>query len=248
MPLSSPSHQAAYITVFAPIVPTILDAMSMKLWIDPCAAEASVLDAVCDGHAKRVRRYSTILAYQMLSQGHWPTDPDHQFIHQLDRAAPLHDIGKRLLPPELLEKPAPLSQREYRIVQTHTTLGADFLTGLYEEQPHRTYLPMASQIAMTHHEHWDGTGYPAGLSGADIPLAGRIVAVADVYDALTSRRVYKPALDHASAKALLLRSAGRQFDPRIIDAFVSAERSLWLAATAIALTPESISAFARIAA
>jgi putative two-component system response regulator len=187
---------------------------------------ANLRDAVDMRHPQRVRQYSHIIARQLMRQRLLAGVPDEQFLRLLDLASPLHDIGKQGLPARLLMKPAPLSAQEFEIVKTHTTLGARMLEAAAALRPNQKHLPMASQIAGTHHEHWDGTGYPNGLAGNDIPLAGRIVAVADVYDALISSRVYKPALSHESANDLIIDGAEYQFDPHVVQAFVEAASAL----------------------
>lgn len=183
-------------------------------------------------HPERVRQYSVILARQLMSDRRGPGEPDERFVRLLELASPMHDVGKQALPQRLLLKPAPLAVEEYEIVKTHTALGAGMLAAAAQRLPHLEHLPMASQIAATHHEHWDGSGYPNRLAGADIPLCGRIVAVADVYDALTSSRVYKAALDHEAAKKMILAGAGRKFDPRVVQAFLGAEDAMRAAAQA----------------
>lgn len=140
---------------------------------------------------------------------------DRTFVDQLGEAAQLHDIGKIAVPETILQKPGELTDEEWVVMQSHTVIGAQLLA-----DGHSALAEMAVQIALSHHERWDGTGYPYGLQGAEIPLAARIVAVADVFDALISRRVYKdpwPA-DHAIAE--ISRKAGRWFDPQIVSAFV----------------------------
>ena len=131
-------------------------------------------------------------------------------------AAPLHDIGKIAVPAEILLKPGRLTEDEFEQVKAHTTIGARMLAG--KEQP---LLVVAEQIARTHHERWDGSGYPAGLAGEDIPLAGRIVAIVDVFDALTHDRPYKHAWSVDDALAEIQSQRGRHFDPRVVDAFLA---------------------------
>jgi putative two-component system response regulator len=135
----------------------------------------------------------------------------------LRQAAPLHDVGKIAIPDSILLKPGRLTQDEFERMKTHTTRGAAMLRG-----PGLALLEMAEEIAMTHHERWDGTGYPAGLSGSAIPLVGRIVAVADVFDALTHARPYKPAWSVDDAVAEINEQSGRQFDPDVVAAFLRA--------------------------
>jgi putative two-component system response regulator len=134
----------------------------------------------------------------------------------LREAAPLHDIGKLAIPDRVLLKPGRLTEEEQELMQTHTTLGARLLFGSRSPA-----LQLAGLLAESHHEWWDGSGYPQGLIGSDIPLVGRIVAVADVFDALTHDRPYKPAWPSEQAVALIRSSAGSQFDPRVVEAFLA---------------------------
>jgi putative two-component system response regulator len=129
-------------------------------------------------------------------------------------AAPLHDIGKLAIPDAILLKPDKLTADEFEAMKSHTIIGAQILTGSTSD-----VLQMAERIAMYHHERWDGGGYPLGLEGEHIPLVGRIVAVVDVYDALTHDRPYKSAWSHDKAMALICDNAGSQFDPRVVAAF-----------------------------
>jgi len=137
-------------------------------------------------------------------------------VGEIALAAPLHDIGKIALPDSILLKPEALSEAEYEQMKTHVRVGADILAGSSS-----ALLQMAEQIAATHHERWDGTGYPQGLCGDEIPLVGRIVAVADVFDALTHRRPYKEPWPLERAVAEVLMSAGTHFDPDVVTAFAS---------------------------
>ncbi|ETX08785.1 MAG: hypothetical protein ETSY2_03355 [Candidatus Entotheonella gemina] len=132
----------------------------------------------------------------------------------LQQACPLHDIGKIAIPDRILLKPAPLDSDEWSMMQTHTTIGADLLAG-----DDSALLRIAHDTALTHHEKWDGSGYPQGLSGESIPLVGRITAICDVFDALTSVRPYKPAWPVKDAVAAICQQGGRHFEPRLVKAF-----------------------------
>lgn len=157
-------------------------------------------------HAWRIGRNSALLARVLAL-------PDRE-VDLIGRAAPLHDIGKIGIPDSILLKPGKLSEGEFDVIRTHASIGGAILSG--SQSP---LLRRAEQIARTHHERWDGRGYPAGLSQDRIPLAGRIVAVADVFDALTHERPYKEAWPVEKAVAEILGQAGRQFDPVVVEAF-----------------------------
>jgi putative two-component system response regulator len=180
-------------------------------------------DPETGGHLERVMNYSRILAQQLPSMGHYVDEIDAQFARLVYGTSPLHDIGKVGIPDSVLLKPGRLSDREFEIMKEHTTIGAQTLDAAVRRFPQAQYLRMARDIAATHHERWDGTGYPAKLAGRAIPLCGRIVALADVYDALTSKRVYKSAFSHEIAKDNLVKESGTHFDPALVEAFLAAE-------------------------
>ncbi len=135
-------------------------------------------------------------------------------------AAPLHDIGKIHIPDAVLNKPGKLTEEEFEIMKTHTTAGEALLAYAKAELGESGYLNTAAQMAAYHHEWWDGTGYPYGISGEEIPLCARIMAVADVFDALTSKRCYKSAMPLEKAYEIIKKEAGTHFDPAIVDAFL----------------------------
>ena len=170
-------------------------------------------------HLRRISHYSRVLAEDLAA----PYSPYRQqindlFIREIFESSPLHDIGKVGIEDRILLKRGRLSEEEYAIMKTHTTIGAEVLSGV-------DFLAMAREIALCHHERFDGTGYPNRLKGHDIPLPARIVTVADVYDAVTSIRVYRPhAFTHEEAKAMLLREYGHHFDPVVVDAFLRCEQ------------------------
>ena len=171
-------------------------------------------------HLDRIRIYSEILAREVAK-----TNPalDEEMINTIATASSLHDIGKVAVPDEVLLKPGKLSPRQRDIMRRHTITGGDCLLAINRRLGSDEFLTTACQIALSHHERWNGTGYPFGLKGEGIPLAGRIVALADVYDALTSDRVYKCAMSHERARELIVRGSGEQFDPQIVDAFLRTE-------------------------
>ena len=172
-------------------------------------------------HLERMRRYSQLLAEELAESGPYTGDIDETFLQDLYMSSPLHDIGKVGIPDAILLKPDRLSKSEFEIMQRHSMIGAE---ALREAAGHTTsggFLNMAAAIARSHHERFDGSGYPDGLAGRDIPLAGRIVALADVFDALTSVRVYKDAFEIEVARSMIDAETGKHFDPAVVDAFHS---------------------------
>jgi hypothetical protein len=160
-------------------------------------------------HIKRVSEYSKVLAQQL--------GLTHDQVENIRIASTMHDVGKLLIPSEILEKPGKLTDEEYATIKTHTTLGGKLLENVEGEE-----MRLSRTIALQHHERTDGHGYPEGLTGDHISLEGRIVAVADVYDALTSRRSYKDAWSEKDAYDEILKGRGTQFDPTVVDAFIAA--------------------------
>jgi putative two-component system response regulator len=142
-------------------------------------------------------------------------------ISLLLQSSRLHDVGKITISDSILKKPGPLSSEEFEIMKRHTTLGAGIIDKISQNLPpgEADYLAEARVMALTHHERWDGRGYPAGLAGTDIPLQGRLMAITDVYDALTSRRPYKRAMGHDEAAAIIAGEGGSHFDPSLIEVF-----------------------------
>jgi putative two-component system response regulator len=180
-------------------------------------------DADTGAHLERVQHYCRILAQQMARDSKYQSIVDAEYIRLIFQTSPLHDIGKVGIPDAVLLKPGRLDPDEFEIMKRHTVIGAETLASALERFPGVSFLQMASDIASSHHEKFDGTGYPLGLGGETIPLAGRITAVADVYDALTSKRPYKDPFSHEQAKDIILKGNGTQFDPSIIDAFLVLE-------------------------
>ena len=174
-------------------------------------------------HLERIREFSKILAVELATHQKFESIIDQQFIDLIYMTSPLHDIGKVGIPDHILLKPGKLTDDEFEAMKLHTLIGGETLRAAAESHPEATFLQMALDITLMHHEKWNGKGYPHGLSGEDIPLSARIVAVADVYDALTTQRVYKPAFSHDEAREIILESCGSHFDPDIVEAFVKVE-------------------------
>lgn len=171
-------------------------------------------------HLERIAAYSRVLAEQLRVSVPSLTDT---WIHDLQLASSLHDIGKVGIPDAVLLKAGKLTPEERAVIQRHPAIGADALNAILARQPNDELLRMARNIAANHHERWDGEGYPERLRGDAIPLEARIVSVADVYDALTSKRIYKPAMSHSEALALITAGSGTQFDPQVVDALCACE-------------------------
>lgn len=174
-------------------------------------------------HLDRMREYCRILAHEMSGWSKYREEIDGEYIQLLYLTSPLHDIGKIGIPDRVLLKPGPLTPDEFEVMKQHTTIGGETLGAVTQAYPEARYLAMARDIAYTHHERFDGTGYPFGLRGDDIPLCGRLTALPDVYDALTSRRVYKDRMSHETARNIILDGAGTHFDPDVARAFLNCE-------------------------
>lgn len=171
-------------------------------------------------HLERMAAYSRHLAEQLASSDYRARVAEG-FVDQLFKSSPLHDIGKVGIPDAILLKPGPLDHGETAVMRTHPRLGGDTLRRVIEQFRGNSFLTMGMEIAYSHHERWDGEGYPQRLAGEHIPLAARIVAVADAYDAITSQRPYKEEYDHAEAVRLIAIDRGRHFDPVLVDTFLA---------------------------
>ena len=181
---------------------------------------AETRDNETGNHIRRTQHYVRALARQLSGNPAYTSDLDEATIELLYKSAPLHDIGKVGIPDAILLKPGKLTPEEFEIMKTHTTLGRDAILAA-EKLLHApsSFLRYAREIACWHQEKWDGSGYPDGLVGPLIPLCARLMAVADVYDALISRRVYKPAMPHEKAVEIIREGKGSHFDPDMVDAF-----------------------------
>ncbi|MCB9854906.1 MAG: response regulator [Phycisphaerales bacterium] len=188
------------------------------------ASLAESRDPETGEHLERVRGYCRILAGALSGASKYSNQIDAAFAHLIEQTSVLHDIGKVGIPDAILRKPGRLTPEEFSVMKTHTKIGAHTLDTALRLSSGAPFLNVAHEIALLHHERWDGSGYPYGLSHTEIPLSARILAVADVYDALRSRRLYKVGVGHDEAAATLADAAGSQFDPVVIDAFIANER------------------------
>jgi putative two-component system response regulator len=177
-------------------------------------------------HLERIREYSKVLATELMNWPKFESVVDAQFVELIYLTSPLHDIGKVGIPDSVLLKPGKLTSEEFEIMKRHTLIGGETLSASANAYPEAGFIKMALDITLKHHERWDGTGYPFQLRGEQIPLCARIVAIADVYDALTTKRVYKDAYTHEEAARIIYDSRGTHFDPDIVDAFAMVEEQM----------------------
>ncbi len=182
---------------------------------------AEYKDEVTGNHVQRVGLLSLRLAERLRHRGVYVDTLTDDFIDQIELAAMLHDVGKVAIPDAILQKPGPLDPGQRANMQRHAAVGGSILNDAARLVDRPTYLSMGAEIAQSHHERFDGKGYPQGLAGQDIPLSGRIVAVADIYDALIHERQYKPAWPVEKVLALLREESGQHFDPMVVEAFLS---------------------------
>lgn len=203
----------------------ILSLETREVAIFALAKLAESRDPETGAHLERVRSYCRVLAQHLATTEKYRDQIDAEYIRLIYQTSPLHDIGKVGIPDCILLKPGRLTDQEFHVMKDHTRIGAETLGASLETFPHATFLQMARDIAATHHERHDGAGYPLGLAGDQIPLCGRIVAVADAYDAITSKRVYKEASSHETARVIIIDEAGKQFHPDVVEAFIQAEPS-----------------------
>ncbi len=187
------------------------------------ASLAETRDNETGAHILRTQRYVRALATHLSTHPQFRHELNAEAIDLLFKSAPLHDIGKVGIPDAILLKPGKLDTDEFETMKTHALLGSEAMRVAEQELGATSFLRYAREIAESHHEKWDGSGYPRGLKGNQIPVSGRLMALADVYDALISKRVYKPAFPHDKAKAIILEGRGRHFDPDVVDAFVAIE-------------------------
>ena len=201
----------------------VLSLETREVAIFALAKLAESRDPETGRHLERVQCYSRALAQKLAQMPAMAEQIDTEYIRLIYLTSPLHDIGKVAIPDSVLRKPGVLTEAEFAIMKTHTQYGADTLEAALERFPDARFLTTARDIAASHHERWNGSGYPRGLAGEAIPLAARIVALADVYDALTSKRCYKDAFSHDHARSIIEKESGAHFDPHVVAAFLAAE-------------------------
>jgi putative two-component system response regulator len=194
--------------------------LTQRASIQALAHLAEMRDTDTGNHLRRTQGYVRQLALGLQQHARFKTTLTAHYIELLARSAPLHDIGKVGIPDHILLKQGALTGDEMRIMQTHAKLGSDALEAAEKDiETPLAFFDMAKEIAHWHHEKWDGSGYPDGLAGEAIPLSARLMALADVFDALISARVYKPAISFNQARDSIRRARGQHFDPDIVDAF-----------------------------
>ncbi|QTA90074.1 HD domain-containing phosphohydrolase [Desulfonema magnum] len=172
-------------------------------------------------HLERVSHYTRLIARD-ISKNHPELRLSLSMADEIGMVSSLHDIGKVAIPDRILHKPGRLTLEECSVMKTHTTIGGEIIKDIYD-MTGSLYLWLAHEIAMYHHERWDGRGYPLGLAGEDIPISGRIMALADVYDALNSKRCYKDPFPYEKVRGIILQERGHHFDPKVVDAFLRQE-------------------------
>lgn len=201
-------------------------ANAQQVTLESMAAVAETRDPETGAHIKRTQHYVKLIAERLRDTGNYSDTLTQEFIDLLFVSAPLHDIGKVGVPDNILLKPGKLTEAEFEVMKKHAEYGKNIIYSTAQKIEGDNFLIIAGEIASTHHEKWDGTGYPLGLAGHDIPLSGRIMAVADVYDALISRRCYKSPFPHEDAVKIMRDARGKIFDPLILDAFFSIEEKI----------------------
>lgn len=181
-------------------------------------------DVTTGKHVKRTGVYVRILANELKEQGRY--NINDEYVEKIGWAAPLHDIGKIAIPDVILNKPGRLTAEEYEKIKQHPLVGTEMLKTIIYSVGENEYLRLAYDMVLSHHEKWDGSGYPQGLSGNNIPLSARIMAVADVFEALVSKRCYKEACSYEQAFEIIRESSGTHFDPVLVEAFLNRKEEI----------------------
>lgn len=197
--------------------------LTQEVTIESLGTLAEYRDPETGGHIKRTKNYVRLLAEYLKDHPRYRHYLDDITIDFLYRSSPLHDIGKVGVPDAILIKPGKLTDKEFSEIKKHPVYGRNAIAVSEKRLGEKSFLQYAKVIAESHHEKWDGTGYPHGLKADDIPIPGRLMAIADVYDALISKRVYKPPFSHDKAVAIIAQGRGQHFDPDMVDAFLKLE-------------------------
>lgn len=190
--------------------------------IDSMALLAEYRDKTTGGHIQRTKGYFRLIMERSGGFDLFPSEDLSLVCH----SAALHDIGKVAVPDSILLKPGPLTEEEFEVIKLHPEVGAKILSQAEVLLEGKSFLSYAIDIAEYHHERWDGSGYPYGLAGEDIPFLARVMAIADVYDALVSERPYKPPFSHGKALDVIVEEAGGHFDPSLVEAFLSSSEDV----------------------
>jgi putative two-component system response regulator len=185
-------------------------------------------DHVTGGHIERTTKYLDILVKEMLKNGPYKDEAAEWNLSLLIPSAQLHDVGKVIIPDHILNKPGKLTDEEFNIIKKHSSGGLSIINEIKKKSDDDGFLDYAEKFAGYHHEKWNGSGYPFGLSGSDIPLEGRVLAIADVYDALVSERPYKKPFSHEEAVKIINEGSGTHFDPMCVELFNNAEYDFWV--------------------
>ncbi|MBF0525546.1 MAG: HD domain-containing protein [Deltaproteobacteria bacterium] len=201
-------------------------ALTQEVTIESMAVLAEYRDPETGGHIRRTKRYVRALANRLKEHPHFCDYFGRETIDLLYRSSPLHDIGKIGVPDQILLKPGSLTYEEFEVMKLHTDYGHAAISAAEKKLGNNSFLRFAREITYTHHEKWDGSGYPQGLKGEDIPIPGRLMALADVYDALISKRVYKPPIPHSKAMAMIKEGRGTHFDPQMVDIFLELDEEI----------------------
>ncbi|MCM2331932.1 MAG: HD domain-containing protein, partial [Pseudomonas sagittaria] len=209
--------------------------------IEMMASLAETRDNETGNHIRRTQNYVRTLARHLQQHPRFSAFLTDTHIELLFKSAPLHDIGKIGIPDSILLKPGRLDQHEFDVMKTHAALGAEAIARAEQHAGREIpFLRIAKEIAHSHHEKWDGSGYPQGLIGDEIPVAARLMAIADVYDALISSRVYKAPMSHEEATKIISAGRGCHFDPDMVDAFLELQEAFQQIAARYADHPEPV--------
>jgi putative two-component system response regulator len=185
-------------------------------------------DKVTGGHIDRTQKYLSIIVNGLLGDGIYTDEISHWNLDMLLPSAQLHDVGKITVSDIILNKPGKLTDEEFNLIQLHCMEGERIINEMIDKAEEDGFLIHAKKFAGYHHEKWDGTGYPRKLCGENIPLEGRIMAIADVYDALVSERPYKKPFTHERAVEIIQKDSGTHFDPKIVETFLRVQDDFWV--------------------